>query len=296
MIEIGAGGGSIADVDAIGLIKVGPASAGSDPGPAAYGLGGTAPTVTDANLVLGYLNPDFFAGGTMTIDMDAAKAALASLGEQAGLSVEALAWGIHDIVNENMAGAARVHIAERGRDPRGFSVLATGGGGPLHAYHMARKLGLKRLIVPPAAGVASAVGLLIAPASADRVATVAERLDRLDWPAFEARFQALQTDAGAVIAETGADPATATITRRADIRYVGQAFELVRRPAARPLRRSLRRVADGGVPRPPTNGPSPAGRPPARSKSSTSGSRCRPRSPPPTRKPRPRARADWTWP
>jgi N-methylhydantoinase A len=227
LIEIGAGGGSIADVDAIGLNKVGPASAGSDPGPAAYGLGGTAPTVTDANLVLGYLNPDFFAGGSMAIDMEAANTALAALGRRAGLSVEALAWGIHDIVNENMAGAARVHIAERGRDPRGFSVLATGGGGPLHAYHLARKLGLKRLIVPPAAGVASAVGLLIAPASADRVATVAERLDRLDWPAFEARFQALQADAGAVIAETGADPVTAQVTRRADIRYVGQAFELV---------------------------------------------------------------------
>ena len=227
LIEIGAGGGSIAHVDALGLLKVGPQSSGSMPGPACYGQGGTAPTVTDADLLLGYLNADYFAGGSMEIDPDAAKTAAGGLADALGLSPTEIAWGVHDVVNENMAGAARVHIAERGRDPRDFTLLATGGAGPVHAFYVARKLGLKRILCPAAAGVASALGLLIAPARVDRVATVAVRWDDIDWAALEDRYRTLEVDAAAVVMETGLDAASAEIERLADMRYVGQGFELV---------------------------------------------------------------------
>lgn len=227
LIEIGAGGGSIAHVDALGLLKVGPQSAGSQPGPACYGQGGQDATVTDADMLLGFLNADYFAGGSMKIDLPATKAAMARLAEPLGLSEIEVAWGIHDVVNENMAGAARVHIAEQGKDPRGFTLLATGGAGPVHAFYVARKLGLKRVLCPVAAGVASALGLLIAPARVDRVATVALQWDAIEWPALEKEYLALEKDAASVIAETGLDAANAEITRLADMRYVGQGFEVV---------------------------------------------------------------------
>src|SRR5262245_6442735 len=227
LIEIGAGGGSIAQLDDIGLLKVGPASAGPEPGPAAYARGGVKPTVTDADFLLGYLNPDYFVGGGMAIDLVAAKAAMQSLAQTAGLTVTGLAWGIHDLVNENMANAARVHLAEHGKDPRRYALLATGGAGPVHAYYVAKKLGLGRLIVPFAAGVASALGLLLAPARADRVATVARALDEIDWAHLEATFQRLEAEGRAVLAATVPDATTASMLRFADIRYVGQASELV---------------------------------------------------------------------
>jgi N-methylhydantoinase A len=227
LIEIGAGGGSIAHLDDLGLMKVGPVSAGSEPGPAAYGRGGRQPTVTDADFLLGYLNPSYFVGGSMTIDLAAAAAAMQPVAEAAGLTVAGLAWGIHDLVNENMANAARVHLAEHGKDPRRYALLATGGAGPVHAYYVAKKLGLTRLIVPYAAGVASALGLLLAPARADRVATIARALDGIDWADLEATFQRLETDARSVLVATVPNSASATILRLADIRYVGQASELV---------------------------------------------------------------------
>jgi N-methylhydantoinase A len=227
LIEIGAGGGSIAHVDALGLLKVGPQSSGSQPGPACYGQGGEAATVTDADMLLGYLNADYFAGGSMQIDTAAAKAAMAKLAGPLGLGETEVAWGIHDVVNENMASAARVHIAERGKDPRSFTLLATGGAGPVHAFYVARKLGLKRVLCPVAAGVASALGLLIAPARIDRVTTVAVQWDAIDWTALEAEYRALETDAASVIAETGLDAEAAEVTRLADMRYVGQGFEVV---------------------------------------------------------------------
>jgi N-methylhydantoinase A len=227
LIEIGAGGGSIAHLDDIGLLKVGPVSAGSEPGPAAYGRGGTEPTVTDADLLLGYLDPAYFVGGAMAIDMAAAEAAMRPLAERARLPLTALAWGIHDLVNENMANAARVHIAEHGKDPRRYALLATGGAGPVHAYYVARKLGLTRLVAPRAAGVASALGLLIAPARASRVATVARELAEVSWPELERIFARLEAEALAVLAATLPDRAGATLNRLADIRYVGQASELV---------------------------------------------------------------------
>ena len=227
LIEVGAGGGSIAHIDDIGLLKVGPESAGSQPGPASYGFGGTQPTVTDADFLLGFLNPRFFAGGTMAIDLDAGRSAMEPLAAQTGLTVAEVAWGIHDVVNENMASAARVHIAERGRDPRRYTLLATGGAGPVHAYYVAKKLGLGRVVCPKAAGVASALGLLLAPARVDRVATVAVAMDSIDWDAFEAAYTSLEESAKLIIGETGLAPESATVRRLADIRYVGQAFEVV---------------------------------------------------------------------
>ncbi|HUG36465.1 MAG TPA: hydantoinase/oxoprolinase family protein, partial [Candidatus Limnocylindrales bacterium] len=201
--------------------------AGSHPGPAAYGLGGGEPTVTDADLVLGYLNPDYFAGGTMTIDVEGARAALARLAPEVDLTPVELAWGIHDVVNENMAGAARVHIAERGRDPRDYRLLCTGGAGPVHAYYVARKLGLREVICPPSAGVASALGLLVAPARVDRVATVGINLDEADPGTLEAAFRRLEDDARTVMADTGLPLETARFKRLADGRFLGQGFDLV---------------------------------------------------------------------
>ena len=227
LIEIGAGGGSIAHVDGIGLLKVGPHSAGSHPGPAAYGLGGTEPTVTDADFLLGYLNADYFAGGEVKVDLVAARAAIERLAARVNLSPTAVAWGIHEIVNENMAGAARVHVAERGRDPRDYALLCTGGAGPVHAYSVARKLGLSRIICPRAAGVASALGLLVAPARVDRVATVGLRLDRDRVSTLETAFAKLEDDARAVMADSGIALATASVRRLADGRFVGQGFDLV---------------------------------------------------------------------
>ncbi len=227
LIEIGAGGGSIAAVDEIGLLKVGPRSAGSHPGPASYGLGGREPTVTDADFLLGYLNPDYFAGGEVAVDMPAALAAVEGLSRRLGLESTKVAWGIHDIVNENMAGAARVHIAERGRDPRDYALLCTGGAGPVHAFSVARKLGIGRVICPPSAGVASALGLLVAPARVDRVATVGIRLDQGSIGQLESIFAGLEAEARAVMAETGLKLESATVQRLADGRFLGQGFDLV---------------------------------------------------------------------
>ncbi|TCH96003.1 hydantoinase/oxoprolinase family protein [Roseococcus sp. SYP-B2431] len=221
LMEIGAGGGSIARRDAIGLLKVGPDSAGSEPGPACYGRGGAAPTVTDANLLLGYLDPTRFAGGSLPLDRAAAEAAMDALAQSLGITREAAAWGIHDVVTEAMAGAARTHLAERGRDASGFTLVCTGGGGPVHGYHLARKLGIKRMVIPPEAGVASAFGLLTAPPRVDRVATLGRRL--LAWRAaeLEAAFAALEADAQAVL-ERGGFAEGASSERIVDARCTGQ--------------------------------------------------------------------------
>src|SRR3989304_3756814 len=153
--------------------------------------------------------------------MDAARAAIGRLAQRVGLSPTQVAGGIHDIVNENRASAARVHIAERGRDPRGYALLSTGGAGPVHAYGVARKLGLERVICPPSAGVASALGLPVAPARVDRVATVGIRLDRGSGAALEAAFRRLEDEARAVMADTGLKLETATMKRLADGRRPG---------------------------------------------------------------------------
>jgi N-methylhydantoinase A len=222
LIEIGAGGGSIARRDAIGLLKVGPDSAGSEPGPACYGRGGAAPTVTDANLLLGYLDPMRFAGGTLPLDAARARAAVGTLAETLGLAVEATALGIHEVVTEAMASAARTHLAERGRDPAGFTLVCTGGGGPVHGYALARRLGIRRLIVPAEAGVASALGMLAAPPRVDRVATLGRRLDAAPAAWLEAAFAALEDEARSVLAGGGWVAGIASAERMVDARCVGQ--------------------------------------------------------------------------
>ncbi|MDB5823286.1 MAG: hydantoinase [Herminiimonas sp.] len=226
LIEIGAGGGSIARQDQLGLLKVGPESAGSEPGPACYGRGGDQPTVTDANLVLGYLNPAYFAGGTLKIDIGKAHAAIGRLSDSLGRDPIEVAWGMHDIVAENMAGAARVHVAERGRDPRAFVLLCTGGGGPLHAYYVAQKIGVRTIICPPAAGVASAYGLLVASARADRSRTMSFKpaLDSLDT--LEGALAALEAEVSSSLHHVQETFGPTVLTRHADGRFIGQGFNL----------------------------------------------------------------------
>ncbi len=228
LIEIGAGGGSIARVDRLGLLVVGPRSAGSVPGPACYGRGGEDPTVTDADLLLGYLNPDYFLGGEMPLDADAAQRAVGDrLARPLGRDAVAVAWGIHDIVNENIASAARVHLAERGRDPRTYVLVATGGAGPVHASRIARKLGVRRVLCPLASGVASTIGLLVAPPRADLVHAYVGRLDGLDWDRLNAIYAAMRQQGITLLGQAGVPAEEVEAAPLADLRYVGQGFEAV---------------------------------------------------------------------
>jgi N-methylhydantoinase A/oxoprolinase/acetone carboxylase beta subunit len=226
LIEIGAGGGSIARRDELGLLKVGPDSVGADPGPACYGLGGDLPTVSDANLVLGYLNPSYFLGGSIQLRADLAHAAVGRLGSELGLSAEETAWGIHRVVNENMAAAARVHIIERNRDPRALTTIAFGGAGPAHAVAVARILGSPTVIFPPGAGVASAFGALVAPLSFTAGRTLMTRLDRADWHEIDAMYAAMRDEAFAELSQAGVDPATIQTRRWAEMRLEGQYHEI----------------------------------------------------------------------
>ena len=227
MIEIGAGGGSLAHIDGMGLLKVGPRSAGSNPGPVCYNLGGTEPAVTDADLFLGYLNPDYFLGGEMKLDMTTVEHAIGEkLAKPLGLSTLEAAVGIHDIVNENMAAATRMHLAEKGRDPRRYAMIAFGGAGPVHAYNLARLLKLGRLIVPLGAGVTSALGFLVAAPAIDYVRSYVSRLEQIDWPHLNALFGEMEDEARDLLLEAGARPDEITMTRSADMRHVGQGFEI----------------------------------------------------------------------
>jgi N-methylhydantoinase A/oxoprolinase/acetone carboxylase beta subunit len=226
LIEIGAGGGSIARRDELGLLKVGPDSSGADPGPACYGLGGTEPTVSDANLVLGYLNPEYFLGGTIPLRADLAREAVSRLGDELGLSVEAAAWGIHRVVNENMAAAARVHIIERNRDPRDLVTIAFGGAGPAHACAVARILGSPRVIFPPAAGVASALGALVAPLAFTAGRTRMMRIDRADWDTVNRLYRELEAEAARELGLANVAPEQITYHRWAEMRVLGQYHEI----------------------------------------------------------------------
>ena len=227
LIEIGAGGGSLARVDSMGLLKVGPDSAGSEPGPVCYGLGGTQPAVTDADLLLGYLSPEYFLGGEMDLKLGSVKDVVANkLANVTGLSLEETAAGIHSIVNENMASATRMYIAEKGRDPRRYTLVASGGAGPVHAYGMAKLLKISRVICPLGAGVLSALGFLVAAPGTDSVRSYVSRLVNLDWIRLNGLFGEMEAEAMAQIVEAGADQATVTMRRRADMRYSGQGFEI----------------------------------------------------------------------
>ena len=223
LIEIGTGGGSIARIDALGLMKVGPDSAGADPGPACYGRGGVEPTVTDANLLLGFLNADYFLGGEMSLDRDAAATAIRTkIAEPSGLSLEEAAWGIHQVANESMANAARVHVLERGYDPRRFPLLAFGGAGPVHAYRIAASLGSPTLIVPFAAGVMSTIGFLSAPLAFDGVRSWNLPIESIDESEAEQTFQDLERSGEQLLVDSGIPSEKISHRRFVDLRYVGQ--------------------------------------------------------------------------
>lgn len=226
LIEIGAGGGSIARKDELGLLKVGPDSSGADPGPACYGLGGRLPTVSDANLLLGYLSADYFLGGTIPLRPDNAEAAIRELADELGLTVEQTAWGIHRVVNENMAAAARMHIIERNRDPRSLATIAFGGAGPAHAVAVARLLGCKTVIFPPGAGVASALGALVSPIAFTAGRTLMTRLEDADWAEIGSMYRELEEQAIQELTSTGVAANDIRFRRWAEMRLEGQYHEI----------------------------------------------------------------------
>ncbi len=228
MIEIGAGGGSIARLGALGLPKVGPESAGADPGPACYGRGGTDPTVTDADLILGYLDPDFFLGGKMRLERGAALRAIEEkVARPLGLDAIEAAWGIHQVVNENMANAARVHAIERGKDPRSYPLFAFGGAGPVHAYRVARTLGVPGFVAPLGAGATSAFGFLCAPLSFDLARSLHGRLDELDWSAVNGALEEMEEEGRDLLRASGVADADVRVRRLCEVRYVGQGHEVI---------------------------------------------------------------------
>nr|WP_294502758.1 hydantoinase/oxoprolinase family protein [uncultured Rhodopila sp.] len=226
MVEIGAGGGSIAHLDALGRIAVGPESAGADPGPACYGRGGIKPAVTDANLVLGRYDPARFAGGSIPLDAAAARGALlADVGAPLGLTAEHAALGVLEIVDENMANAARVHAIESGKTYQGRTLIAFGGGGPVHACRLAEKVGISRVLVPSGAGVGSAIGFLRAPVGYEVVRSLYQRFSTFDVAAVNDLLDDMRQEAEAAVAK-GSFGAPTVETRTAYMRYVGQGHEI----------------------------------------------------------------------
>ena len=227
MIEIGAGGGSIGWIDPLGLLRVGPESSGSDPGPACYGLGGEDPTVTDAALILGYLDADYFLGGDMKLYKEKALCAIKEkIGQRLGFDEVESAWGIHRVVTENMAGAARIHILEKGRDPRRFALLAFGGAGPIHAWQVAKLVGSPRIVSPLGAGVTSALGFLVTPVATDYVQTYISKLDNVDWDRVNGLLEDMEKLGVQQVAAGGVLPGEVTVTRSADMRYLRQGREI----------------------------------------------------------------------
>lgn len=226
VLEVGSGGGSIARADKLGLINVGPDSAGPDPGPASYGRGSELPTVTDANLLLGYLDPNFFLGGEMKLDFAAAELAVGRLGAQINLTRDEAAWAIHEIVSQNMANTLRTHAIEKGVDFRDFALIASGGAGPTHAYRIAELLRIRTVVYPWKAGVFSAFGLLTAPLRFDAFRALPTRLDQLQVAQAQAIFEGMERELVELLSQAGLQPRQITFRRTADMRYVGQALEL----------------------------------------------------------------------
>jgi N-methylhydantoinase A len=225
LIEIGAGGGSIAHAR-LGVIAVGPESASSTPGPVCYGRGGVEPTVTDADVVLGYVNPDYFAGGAMRLEgVAGARVIEEKIARPLGLSLEDAAWGIHTIVNTNMELATRIVSIERGRDPRDLTLVAFGGSGPVHGCRLAQALGIPRVILPASAGVTAAIGLLAAEVRFDVARTYVRRLDAVDPEYLTTMYAEMTAQAIEVIRES-AVAGDVTVVRSADARYVGQGYEV----------------------------------------------------------------------
>jgi N-methylhydantoinase A len=224
--SIGAGGGSVAFADTAGALKVGPRSAGAQPGPAAYGQGGTEPTVTDANLVLGYLNPERIYGGSIRLDRGRAEAAFASLRRAFGLSLLEAAHGVVEVANASMLRALRLVSVQRGHDLRAFTLVAYGGAGPLHAGALARLAGIRTVIVPVLSGAFSALGCLVSPLRYDAVQTHRVRLDGWDEKPLEDRFAELEERCLVPLRDEGVSGPSAVVSRSIDLRYVGQNYEL----------------------------------------------------------------------
>ncbi len=226
LVEIGAGGGSLAHVDSLGLLKVGPESAGADPGPAAYGRGGTSPAVTDADLHNGYLDANWFLGGDMALDMEACTASLARIGDSLGTEVADVAMGIHDVVNQNMAASARMHAIERGVDLHGVSLIAFGGAGPVHACGVAELLESPRVVFPVNASVLSAFGTLVSPVRIDLARSMVHVLDESVVEQRETLLSEMRAEGSRVLAEAGVDPSSVRFRYGLDARYVGQGNEV----------------------------------------------------------------------
>jgi N-methylhydantoinase A len=226
MIEIGAGGGSVAAINTMGLVQVGPESAGADPGPICYGGGGVEPTVTDADLLLGYLNPDYFAGGSMALDAEGSRSGIArTLAGPRGQSEIEAAWTVHDVVNETMAAAVRMHVTERGGNPQLATLVAFGGAGPVHAYNLAAKLRISRVMVPLRAGVLSALGLLVAPPAYDMVRTHKAPLDGFDAAGIGTTMAEMAGTITALLDGLGSG-GTLRFTRGIDVGYIGQSYQV----------------------------------------------------------------------
>jgi len=225
LMEIGAGGGSIAKVSKLGTLQVGPESSSADPGPICYARGGQDPCVTDADLLLGYLDENYFLGGEMKLDKEAARrGVMEKIAKPLGVTFIQAIWGIHDLINETMAAAAKTHIAEKGGNPKIVTVAAFGGAGPVHAYGLAKKLGAPRLIVPPNAGVGSALGFFTAPRAFDLVRSHKVSLADANFADIEKIFRELETDGEKTLKKAGKDEAV-RFERSLDMRFVGQGSE-----------------------------------------------------------------------
>jgi len=227
LVEIGAGGGSIAWVDSGGGLRVGPVSAGADPGPACYDRGGTEPTITDANLVLGRLNPDYFLGGELRLNVERARWAIQEkCANRLGLDVVAAAHGIVEIANATMVNALRLVSVQRGYDPREFALVAFGGAGPVHANRLIAETQIRTALIPMSPGTASAMGLLVSDLRHEYSATMIQRIDRVDLLVTERAFQGLEAEGREALRREGSDPADISLVRQMDMRYVGQGYEL----------------------------------------------------------------------
>ncbi len=225
LMEIGAGGGSIARVSRLGTLQVGPESSGADPGPICYGLGGTEPCVTDADLLLGYLDENYFLGGKMKLDKEAARRGVEEkVARPLGVTFIQAVWGIHDLINETMAAAAKTHIAEKGGNPNLVTIVAFGGAGPVHAYGLAKKLGAPRLLVPPNAGVGSALGFFTAPRAYDLLRSHKVTLTASDFNEIEKILKALENEAARILKKQASEK-DIRFERSLDMRFVGQGSE-----------------------------------------------------------------------
>jgi len=248
LMEIGAGGGSIAKVSRLGTLQVGPESSGADPGPICYGIGGRDPCVTDSDLLLGYLDENYFLGGEMKLDKEAARRGVdEKVAKPLGVTFIQAVWGIHDLINETMAAAAKTHIAEKGGNPKVVTIVAFGGAGPVHAYGLAKKLGAPRLLVPPNAGVGSALGFFTAPRAFDLLRSHKVSLGAADFNEIEKIFKELEAEATRILKEEASEK-DIRFERSLDMRFVGQGAEtnvpLSERDFTRMKKEEIRRLFD----------------------------------------------------